>query len=52
MAASSADVLLKAHKLRVERGDYAIGAIHVADAIEALSDLRPSLSTDASPKSL
>jgi catechol 2,3-dioxygenase-like lactoylglutathione lyase family enzyme len=47
-----ADVLLKAHKLRVERGDYAIGAIHVADAIEALSDLRPSLSTDASPKSL
>jgi catechol 2,3-dioxygenase-like lactoylglutathione lyase family enzyme len=47
-----ADVLLKAHKLRVERGGYAIGAVHVADAIEALSDLRPSLSTDASPKSL
>src|SRR6516162_11347331 len=47
-----ADVLLKAHKLRVERGDYAIAAIHVADAIEALSDLRPTLSADASPKSL
>ena len=46
-----ADVLLKAHKLRVERGDYAIAAIHVADAIEALSDLRPTLSADASLKS-
>jgi catechol 2,3-dioxygenase-like lactoylglutathione lyase family enzyme len=45
-----ADVLLKAHKLRVERGDYAIAAIHVADAIEALSDLRPTLSADVSPK--
>jgi catechol 2,3-dioxygenase-like lactoylglutathione lyase family enzyme len=47
-----ADVLLKAHKLRAERGDYAIGAIHVADAIEALSDLRPTLSADAQPKNL
>ena len=46
-----ADVLLRAHKLRVERGDYAIAAIHVADAIEALSDLRPTLSADLSPKS-
>ena len=46
-----ADVLLRAHKLRVERGDYAIAAIHVADAIEALSDLRPTLSAHASPKS-
>ena len=46
-----ADVLLKAHKLRVERGDYAIAAIHVADAIEALSDLRPTLSAHSSPKS-
>ena len=45
-----ADVLLRAHKLRVERGDYAIAAIHVADAIEALSDLRPTLSAVASPK--
>jgi catechol 2,3-dioxygenase-like lactoylglutathione lyase family enzyme len=45
-----ADVLLKAHKLRVERGDYAIGAVHVADAIEALSNLRPTLSTIASPE--
>ncbi len=35
-----ADVLLKAHKLRVERGDYAIAAIHVSDAIDELSELR------------
>ncbi len=32
-----ADVLLEAHKLRVERGDYHIDRVHVADAIEALA---------------
>ncbi len=31
-----ADVLLEAHKLRVERGDYNIDREHLADAIEAL----------------
>ncbi len=31
-----ADVLLEAHKLRVERGDYNIDRAHLADAIEAL----------------
>ena len=31
-----ADVLLEAHKLRVERGDYNIAQDHLADAIEAL----------------
>ena len=31
-----ADVLLEAHKLRVERGDYNIDRVHLADAIEAL----------------
>ena len=31
-----ADVLLEAHKLRVERGDYNIAQEHLADAIEAL----------------
>jgi len=31
-----ADVLLEAHKLRVERGDYNIAEVHLADAIEAL----------------
>jgi len=32
-----AEVLLEAHKLRVERGDYNIAEIHLADAIEALA---------------
>ena len=31
-----ADVLLEAHKVRVERGDYNIAREHLADAIEAL----------------
>ena len=33
-----ADVLLEAHLLRVERVDYAIADIHVADAIEILAE--------------
>jgi catechol 2,3-dioxygenase-like lactoylglutathione lyase family enzyme len=32
-----ADVLLEAHKIRVERDDYNIAPIHLADAIEALA---------------
>ena len=48
---SHADVLLEAHRLRVERGDYAIATIHVADAIELLVERsRDSLSEDRSPK--
>ena len=39
-----ADVLLEAHKLRVERGDYNIAPVHLADAIERLSARRESLS--------
>jgi catechol 2,3-dioxygenase-like lactoylglutathione lyase family enzyme len=40
-----ADVLLAAHKLRVERGDYNIAPVHVADAIEQLvTSSRGSLS--------
>src|ERR687894_421882 len=31
-----ADVLLEAHRLRVERGDYNIAQVHLADAIERL----------------
>ncbi len=31
-----ADVLLEAHRLRVERGDYNIAPVHLADAIEHL----------------
>ncbi len=46
-----ADVLMAAHKLRVERGDYAIAEIHLADAIEQLVQAsRQSLSTDREAK--
>jgi catechol 2,3-dioxygenase-like lactoylglutathione lyase family enzyme len=47
-----AEVLLEAHKLRVERGDYNIDRSHLADAIETLVvRSRESLSEDRSPKS-
>jgi catechol 2,3-dioxygenase-like lactoylglutathione lyase family enzyme len=46
-----ADVLLEAHTLRVERGDYNIDREHLADAIERLVERsRRSLSDDRSPK--
>ena len=46
-----AEVLLEAHKLRVERGDYNIAQDHLADAIETLARRsRASLSDDRSPK--
>jgi catechol 2,3-dioxygenase-like lactoylglutathione lyase family enzyme len=46
-----ADVLLEAHKLRVERGDHHIGRAHLADALERLvTRSRDSLSDDRSPK--
>jgi catechol 2,3-dioxygenase-like lactoylglutathione lyase family enzyme len=46
-----ADVLLEAHKLRVARDDYNIAEIHLADAIEALTERsRESLSSDRAPK--
>jgi catechol 2,3-dioxygenase-like lactoylglutathione lyase family enzyme len=46
-----AEVLLEAHKLRVERGDYNIDQVHLADAIEALTTRsRETLSDDRSPK--
>jgi glyoxalase family protein len=46
-----AEVLLEAHKIRTENGDYNIAPIHLADAIEQLV-LRSheSLSDDRSPK--
>ena len=45
------DVLLEAHKLRVERGDYNIAREHLADAIENLTRRsHESLSEDRSPK--
>jgi glyoxalase family protein len=46
-----AEVLLEAHKLRVERDDYNIAPIHLAEAIERLTERsRESLSDDRSPK--
>jgi glyoxalase family protein len=46
-----AEVLLEAHYLRIERGDYNIAPVHLADAIEALvKRSRKSLSDDRSPK--
>jgi hypothetical protein len=45
-----ADVLMESHRIRVERGDYNIAEIHLADAIERLSTRRPSLSEDRAPK--
>jgi hypothetical protein len=46
-----ADVLLEAHRIRVERGDYNIAQGHLADATENLvRRSRPSLSEDRSPK--
>jgi catechol 2,3-dioxygenase-like lactoylglutathione lyase family enzyme len=46
-----ADVLLEAHKLRVERDDYNIDRAHLADAIENLvTRSRESLSDDRAPK--
>jgi catechol 2,3-dioxygenase-like lactoylglutathione lyase family enzyme len=48
---SHADVLLEAHRIRVERDDYNIAREHLADAIESLvTRSRASLSPDRSPK--
>jgi hypothetical protein len=44
-------VLFEAHRLRIERGDYAIAEAHLADAIEkVVARSRESLSDDRSPK--
>lgn len=46
-----ADVMIEAHRLRVERGDYNIQEEHLADAIELLVERRQqSLSADRSPR--
>jgi len=46
-----ADVLLEAHTIRVDNGDYSIAEGHLADAIETLvGRSRASLSEDRSPK--
>ena len=46
-----ADVLLEAHKIRIERGDYNIDQVHLADAIETLIERsRSSLSAGQIPE--
>jgi catechol 2,3-dioxygenase-like lactoylglutathione lyase family enzyme len=51
LGCTHADVLLEAHTLRVERGDYSIDRSHLADALENLvRRTRVSLSGDRSPK--
>ena len=46
-----AEVLLAAHRIRVDRGDYNIAPVHLADAIEVLvGRSRESLSEDRSAK--
>ena len=46
-----AEVLLEAHRLRVDRGDYNIAETHLADAIELLVlRSRASLSDDRAPR--
>jgi catechol 2,3-dioxygenase-like lactoylglutathione lyase family enzyme len=48
---SHADVLLEAHRLRVERDDYNIAEVHLADAIETLvTRSQGTLSDDRSPR--
>jgi catechol 2,3-dioxygenase-like lactoylglutathione lyase family enzyme len=48
---SHADVLFAAHRIRIERGDYNIAEVHLADAIEELTESSTeSLSADRSPK--
>jgi hypothetical protein len=44
-------VLFEAHRIRVERGDRSIDQIHLADAIEVLTERsRETLSPDRGPK--
>jgi glyoxalase family protein len=46
-----ADVLLEAHLLRVERGEHHIDRVHLADAIERLTERSTrTLSSDRAPK--
>ena len=48
---SHAEVLLEAHLLRTARGDHHISDVHVADAIEALTERGArSLSADRGPR--
>jgi catechol 2,3-dioxygenase-like lactoylglutathione lyase family enzyme len=46
-----ADVLAEAHKIRIERDDYNIAPVHLADAIEALNRRRIEWQQTHSPSS-
>jgi catechol 2,3-dioxygenase-like lactoylglutathione lyase family enzyme len=46
-----ADVLAEAHKIRIERDDYNIAPVHLADAIEALNKRRIEWQQTHSPSS-
>ncbi|WP_323766382.1 VOC family protein [Marinovum sp.] len=51
MGCSHADVMIEAHRLRVDRGDGHIAEVHLADAIELLVERRQqSLSDDRAAK--
>ena len=51
MGCSHADVMIQAHRIRVEKGDHHIDRVHLADAIELLVGRRQSsLSDDRGPK--
>jgi glyoxalase family protein len=51
LGSTHGEVLLAAHRLRVERGDHHIDQVHVADAIEQLSERRrETLSDDRSAR--
>ena len=43
------DVLMAAHRLRVERGDHHIAEEHLADAIESLLESRDRLEPALTP---
>jgi catechol 2,3-dioxygenase-like lactoylglutathione lyase family enzyme len=46
-----ADVMIRAHRMRVAAGDYNIQEVHLADAIESLVEERQAtLSSDRSPR--
>jgi catechol 2,3-dioxygenase-like lactoylglutathione lyase family enzyme len=51
VGSTHAEVMIEAHRIRVDRGDYNIAEVHLADAIELIVERRQqTLSTDRSPK--
>ncbi|KGM46819.1 VOC family protein [Pseudooceanicola atlanticus] len=51
VGSTHAEVMIEAHRIRVDRGDYNIAEVHLADAIELIVERRQqTLSADRSPK--